>query len=116
MKIINLARGQGKTTRLLYASEFNNIPIVCATHLQKDCLKEKAKQLHLIIPEPIVVSEFTRGGIKRLDSDILIDEMPMVLEAMFHNLGLNGKIKAITLSEKDNNLWEKENSNLNIKI
>ena len=29
MKIINLGRGQGKTTRLLYASEFQNIPILC---------------------------------------------------------------------------------------
>ena len=116
MKIINLSRQCGKTTRLLYASEFNDIPIVCATHPQKDYLKEKAKQMQLLIPEPIVVSEFTRGGIKKLDSDILIDELPMVLEVMFSNLGLNGKIKAITLSEKDNNLWEKENLNLNIKI
>lgn len=115
MKIINLPRQCGKTTRLLYASEFNDIPIVCATHQQKDYLKEKAKQMQLLIPEPIVVSEFTRGGIKRLDSDVLIDEIPMVLQAMFRQLGLNGKIKAITLSEKDNNLWEKENSKLHIK-
>jgi hypothetical protein len=27
MKIINLPRGGGKTTRLLYASEFHNAPI-----------------------------------------------------------------------------------------
>ena len=116
MKIINLPRQCGKTTRLLYASEFNDIPIVCATHQQKDYLKEKAKQMQLLIPEPIVVSEFIRGGVKRLDKDILIDEAPTVLEVMLRNLGLNGKIKAITLSEKDNNLWEKVNPNLNIKI
>ena len=36
MKIINLGRCQGKTTRLLYASEFNNIPILVATFQQKD--------------------------------------------------------------------------------
>ena len=116
MKIINLARGQGKTTRLLYASEFNDIPIVFATHQQKDYLKEKAKQMQLLIPEPIVVSEFTRGGIKRLDSDVLIDEIPMVLQTMFRQLGLNGEIKAITLSEKDNNLWEKVNPSLDNKV
>lgn len=28
MKVINLERGKGKTTRLLYASEFNNMPIL----------------------------------------------------------------------------------------
>jgi hypothetical protein len=45
-----------------------------------------------------------------------IINLPMVLQAMFHQLGLNGKIKAITLSEKDNNLWEKVNPNLDNKI
>ena len=38
MKIINLGRGQGKTTRLLYASEFNDIPILCANHAMKEHL------------------------------------------------------------------------------
>ena len=36
MKIINLGRGQGKTTRLLYASEFNDTPILCANMKHKE--------------------------------------------------------------------------------
>ena len=35
MKIINLGRGKGKTTRLLYASEFNDAPILCSTLNEK---------------------------------------------------------------------------------
>ena len=35
MKIINLGRGQGKTTRLLYASEFNDMPILCSNSYMK---------------------------------------------------------------------------------
>lgn len=44
MNIINLGRGQGKTTRLLYASEFNDALILCATHSQKDHLVDMAKK------------------------------------------------------------------------
>lgn len=54
MKIINLGRGQGKTIRLLYASEWNDIPIVCATHTSKEHLIRMARELGLKIPEPIV--------------------------------------------------------------
>ena len=64
MKIINLGRCQGKTTRLLYASEFNNIPILVATFQQKDSLVNRASILGLKIPEPIVVSELTTSRIR----------------------------------------------------
>ena len=105
MKIINLSRGNGKTTRLLYASEWNNIPILCATEAQKDYLVSQAERLGLIIPEPIFASEVTSNrirGSKAANKDILIDEAPMVLQNLLNSLGMRGEIKAITLSEKDN--------------
>ena len=49
MKIINLGRGQGKTVRLLYASEWNDMPILCATDSQKRHLIDMAKSLGLDI-------------------------------------------------------------------
>ena len=101
MKIINLGRGQGKTTRLLYASEFNDAPILCATHSQKDHLVDMAKKLKLKIPEPIVASEITSRRIMSspaVDKDLLVDEAHWVLQCLLNYLGMRGEVKAITLT------------------
>ncbi len=75
MKIINLGRQQGKTTRLLYASEWQDTPILCATYQQKHYLMDMAKRLGLNIPEPIYVAEISKGS-SVMDKDILVDEAP----------------------------------------
>ena len=80
MKIFNLARGKGKTMHMLYASEFNNAPIICGNDTQKRYLIETAKCMNLNIPEPISVSDIicnrTRG--KRFNS-VVVDEIDDVL-------------------------------------
>lgn len=104
MKIINLGRGQGKTTRLLYASEFNYTPILCATYAQKDYLVNQAEKLGLKIPEPIVADEIASNrirGSKAADMDLLVDEVPWVLQSLLKSLGMRGEVKAITLTEKE---------------
>lgn len=104
MKIINLPRGQGKTTRLLYASEFNYTPILCATLAQKDYLVSQAERLGLKIPEPIAADEIASNrirGSKAADMDLLIDEAPWVLQCLLNSLGMRGEVKAITLTEKE---------------
>lgn len=104
MKIINLGRGQGKTVRLLYASEFQNIPIVCATYAEKDRLISMAKQMMLNIPEPIVACELLSDKMrekKDLANGVLVDEAPTVLQFLLGNLGVTGGVKAITLSIDD---------------
>lgn len=104
MKIINLPRGHGKTTRLLYASEFTNTPILCTSQTSKQHLLESAERLNLKIPEPITTSDVTMGGILKTslrDQDILVDEVPMVLQYLLSNLGLHGDIKAITLTDEE---------------
>ena len=103
MKIINLGRGQGKTIRLLYASEFNDMPILCATKSEKDYLMEKARACGLKIPEPITVNDIMSNklrGSETADKDILVDEAPMVLQSLLTNLGMHGGVRAITLTEK----------------
>lgn len=104
MKIINLGRGQGKTTRLLYASEFNDIPILCATCQQKMFIENRARQLGLKIPEPICVTDLisymAKGDEKLSRKDILVDEVPMVLQNLLSSLGMKGEVRAITLTEK----------------
>lgn len=105
MKIINLPRGQGKTTRLLYASEFNNTPILCASQAYKQYLLDSAKRLKLNIPEPITTSDVVIGGVFKTsmrDQDILVDEAPTVLQYLLNHLGMTGSVKAITLTVKEN--------------
>ena len=105
MKIINLPRAKGKTTRLLYASEFNNIPILCSNQASKQHLLDSAKRLNLDIPEPITPSDVTMGGVFKTslrDQDILVDEAPMVLQSLLNCLGMTGSVKAVTLTEKEN--------------
>ena len=104
MKIINLPRASGKTMRLLYASEFNYIPILCPTNAAKIHLIEQANRFGLKIPEPIAVSEITSERIKNskaTEMDLLVDEAPCVLQMLLSSLGMNGEIKAITLTEKE---------------
>ena len=100
MKIINLGRQQGKTTRLLYASEFNDIPILCATYQQKHYLMDMAKEFRLNIPEPICVAEISKGS-SVMDKDILVDEAPWVLQMLLQNMGMRGNVKAITLTSDE---------------
>lgn len=100
MKIINLGRQQGKTTRLLYASEFNDIPILCATYQQKHYLMDMAKELRLNIPEPIYVAEISNRS-SVMDKDILVDEAPWVLQMFLKNMGMRGEVKAITLTSDE---------------
>lgn len=80
MKIFNLPRGKGKTTRMLYASEFNNAPIICGNDTRKRYLIETAKCMNLNIPKPISVSDIickrTKG--KRFNS-VVVDEIDDVL-------------------------------------
>lgn len=105
MKVINLGRGQGKTTRLLYASEFNNTPILCTTVFEKNRLMQQAKMLRLEIPEPITVDDVTTNKLrdnKDVDNGILIDEAPSVIKSLLNHLGVrSGEVKAITLTEKE---------------
>ena len=102
MKTIYLNRGQGKTTRLLYASEFQNIPILCSTYAHKKYLIDMANKLELKIPEPIAVDEITSSKIKgseTADKDLLVDEANWVLQYLLNRFGMKGKIRAITLTK-----------------
>lgn len=104
MKIINLGRGQGKTMRMLYASEWQDLPIVCATYSQKQHLIDTAKKLGLNIPEPIVASEIPSNRIidsRAADKDLLVDEAHWVLQNLLHSMGIRGEVKAITLTSDE---------------
>ena len=106
MKIINLGRGQGKTTRLLYASEFFNSPILCSNIVEMKRLQEMAHEYGLHIPTPITVHEVVANkfrGEESIDNGVLIDEAPTVLQSLLSALGIGGGVRAITLTSDELN-------------
>lgn len=98
MRFIQGKKGMGKTTRLLYASEFRNIPIICVDAQHKKELLHKAVELQLIIPEPITLNEIINKSkvIEHIDG-VLIDNLSPIIRALFSNLGVKAPIKGVTL-------------------
>lgn len=101
MKVFNLPRGEGKTVRMLYASEFNNAPILCFSQIQKECLIEKSQVLGINIPAPITIEAFLSN--KECESKkILIDEALHVLECLIKNLSNSDTtVLGCTLSDEE---------------
>lgn len=87
MKIYNLKRGGGKSVRMLYASEYQNVPIVCMNSSHKEYLKRKAKELGLNIPEPITVEDIGDARTALNTTDVLVDEIPFVLQTLLNRYG-----------------------------
>lgn len=91
-KIINLPRGAGKTTRMLYASEFNNVPILCRSVSTKQYLIDTARRAKIQIPTPITVNDFIKS--RNRPQDVLVDEALYVLQEFMDGT----KIMGLTLS------------------
>ncbi len=101
MRLFNLKRGKGKTTRMLYASELNHIPILCHDNLAKQRLINMAKELEIDIPAPISVAELSDARTALNTSDMYVDEIPYVLQSLLKRISPNYNISGgtITISE-----------------
>ncbi len=92
MEIIQKKRGHGKTTDLIYLSAKTGNTIVHANPLY---VKERAKELHLEIPEPMSIMDLKQ--LKPQSGGIYIDELSFVLEKLF-----GCKIAGFTETVEDN--------------
>lgn len=97
MKIWNRPRGSGKTTRMLYASEYTGKNILVATKERANQLEFEAHKLHLDIPHIICVNEFLDRHITKCSQDIIIDEAFDVLEAFVVGVRPSTTISDITI-------------------
>lgn len=99
MDILNLERGKGKTTYLIQRSHMTRTPILVGMEMQKNYIKNKARDMGISIPEPLSVNDLfgdsSRGKVK--PTSILVDEMPTVLQTI---LGIT--IDTVTMTERDN--------------
>lgn len=86
MKILKMDRGAGKTFHLIRLSAILDSPILCATEQSKKYILDKAKEMWLEIPEPIVVNKDNFEIVMRgRNTDLLIDDLELVLKGLFGN-------------------------------
>lgn len=86
MKILKMDRGAGKTFYLIRLSAILDSPILCATEQSKKYILDKAKEMWLEIPEPIVVNKGNFEIVMReRKADLLIDDLELVLKGLFGN-------------------------------
>ena len=84
MKILRMDRGSGKTFHLIKLSAILDSPIICATEQSKKYILDKAKEMALEIPEPIVVNRNNFEIVmKGRNTDLLIDDLELVLKGLF---------------------------------
>lgn len=96
MKVFDLPRGARKSTRMIYASEFHNVPILCAKN-SKDYLIDMAKRNGINIPEPISILELNEYLLNNINAkDILVDEPLIVLKELLYDL------LGITINDESN--------------
>lgn len=102
-RIFNLPRAGGKSMRMVYASEFHKIPILCANDSMKDNLLYLSKQFGIEIPEPITVDELDKyKESNQGKKDILIDEPLIVLEALLKKKSRGFNIIGCAFSDEKN--------------
>lgn len=83
MKILNRARGAGKTLRMIYASEVTGYRIITPTRSMAEHVKSMAEKLGCNIPEPASVDEWrdTKRHSVSLDCcGVLIDEAKDIID------------------------------------
>lgn len=85
MKIYDVPRGCGKSTKCILDSAKTGYPIICADNNSKSYILEKARELNKEIEtytcQECLEPEFWRG--RRKPERIIIDELPMVLNQIF---------------------------------
>lgn len=98
-RLIIKDRAAGKTTQLLYTSETTGYPIVTWSEESKKLLLDKAKELNLIIPEPMTVQNWDLKHRGRNIEHVLIDDAERVISEAL-NQYFNCDVIAVTLTDQ----------------
>ena len=103
MKLMNLLikdRASGKTTGLIYTSEATQYPIVTFNRMSIGYIKNMAKDIGCLIPEPLCIEDFKSDSARgrRLPDNVLLDEASVIIgNALKAYLGTN--IVAATMTD-----------------
>ena len=93
-------RGQGKTTALIYTSSVTGYPIIVTTSNRAKLIQDRANQMDLKIPDPVV---FEKDSCMRLylhGQKVLIDEAKPLIKRALEQM-LECEVAAVTMSVDD---------------
>ena len=82
MRVIEMARATGKTTKLIEISAKSGAIIICRTHYEVDAIQAVAKHMNLKIPTPISYKEILEGRHLSLGTmqKFLVDDVDLFIE------------------------------------
>lgn len=96
-KVIGGSRYCGKTTELVKTSSETGYPIVCACERDKRLVMDKAMELKLEIPQPVIVSDLPLRG-AGFDY-VLVDDVELVLSEIINvpvmTMSTSGELKRL---------------------
>lgn len=98
-----MPRGWGKTTALVMRSSVTQYPILCYNHATKQAILDRAFELGVLIPEPIVFIDAikTQDNYRGLKVEkILIDDADMLLKRLAADL-FHASVDAISMTPFD---------------
>lgn len=96
MVIIRGGRQSGKTVIALKLSAKMGIPIMCMGFMRPQLLKQRAKDLGLSIPEPVIWKN-RQEGLRNTDKRVIIDDAEQFLQ-MFMQMTAGVQIEAMTMN------------------
>ena len=102
MKLIVRGRGQGKTARLIYASEVTGIPIATFSKKNIEYIKDMAKRMGCDIPEPVTYHDLASNnylGSTKYES-VLADDVDSILQRALDSY-LNSHVVCATMTPRD---------------
>lgn len=97
MKIINKARGTGKTVGLIHTSEVTGARIITSNSMQADFIKQKAEELGCNIPLPLTIKEVSETKESSTTIPYLIDDLDCILDYILNDY-FKHDILAVTMS------------------
>jgi len=100
MKIVNLDRGEGKTTKAIEQAHKTGAYIICKNRNEAHYIMAMAKEKDLNIRFPITFEEFLHSGMRGSHvRNIIIEDAERLFLSLFENKRL--EIEMITMNIKD---------------
>lgn len=100
MRLLIKDRAKGKTTQMIYTSEATGYPIVVETEMQKNFIMDKAKEMDIVIPEPITINEIEHRKLReyRIEKVIIDEGYNIIANALKEYIGC--EVAAVTLTDR----------------
>ncbi len=98
MKILQLERGKGKTTALVYTSAMTGYPIIASSEAHIRNIINTANKLGVDIPNPINFYEYRSLHVPFHLDNVLIDDLEIMLPMILNDY-FNTNVIGVTINK-----------------